>query len=134
MKGALQQSRRRSFAEGGEQSSRGASSFEQPTCDIRKALPSIVGYAVAAPHYDHAPGNKCLGWILLFGQMGWIYLTWIGPFSLRAAIKRRLTGQAFGAQTFDKCSGYLALTGALADRRTSGKFPLPEYCITDHAV
>jgi hypothetical protein len=32
---------------------------------FRKALPSVVGDAV-----DSAPENKCVGWLLLFGQIG----------------------------------------------------------------
>jgi hypothetical protein len=57
------------FAEGGEQSSRGASSFEQPTYGIRKALPLLSATPFQRPIMTARPRTN-VGWLLLFGQIG----------------------------------------------------------------
>jgi hypothetical protein len=56
------------FAEGGEQSSR-ASSFEQPTYGIRKALPLLSATPFQRPIMTARPRTN-VGWLLLFGQIG----------------------------------------------------------------
>ena len=44
--------------------------LNSPPMGHSETLPSVVGYAAPAPHYDGTPENKCVGWLLSLGQVG----------------------------------------------------------------